>query len=207
MNGSIVNPSSKVLFLKMLKSEMIQRSFNRTALWNLPKRNWLLRRWLGSINGTPYLVQIPFQVSYGCNIHIGKNFFSNCNCTMMDNAPITIGDNVMIAPNVTITTVNHPLTPTDRRIFHTKDSFHPGRKGNWEMIAPVTIGNDVWIGAGAIILPGVTIGSGTTIGAGSVVTHDIPSNVLAFGVPCKVIREINEADRTAMQMLNMEARK
>lgn len=195
MNGKVINPSSKSLLWKMLKSEVIQRSFNRTAVWNLPKRNWLLQKWLGSMDGNPYLVQIPFQVSYGCNIHIGKNFFSNCNCTMMDNAPITIGDNVMIAPNVTITTVNHPLSPEKRRVFETKDSFHPGKKGNWEIIAPVTIGDDVWIGSGAVILPGVTIGSGSVIGAGSVVTKDIPANVLACGVPCKVIREITEEDR------------
>ena len=195
MNGEIINPSSKSLLWKMLRSEMIQRSFNRTAVWNLPKRNWLLRRWFGSIDGPPYLIQIPFQVSYGCNIYIGKNFYSNCNCTMMDNAPITIGDNVMIGPNVTITTVNHPIDPEERRIFYTKDSFHPSKTGNWNIIAPVSIGDDVWIGAGSIILPGVTIGSGTVIGAGSVVTHDIPPNVLAYGVPCKVRREITEEDR------------
>ncbi len=193
--SKINNPAEKRFFLRMLKSEILQRSFNRTAVWNLPKRNWLLRRLFGSINGNPYLVQIPFHCSYGCNIHIGKNFFSNNNCVMMDNAEIRIGDNVMLAPNVTITTVNHPLYPIERRVFSTKDSFHPNKKGNWETIAPVTIGDDVWIGTGSIILPGVTIGSGTTIGAGSVVTKDIPSNVLAYGVPCKVVREITEKDR------------
>lgn len=192
---TIINPSNKVFLWKMLKSEILQRSFNRTAVWNLPKRNWLLRRLLGSIDGNPYLVQIPFHCSYGCNIHIGKNFFSNNNCVMMDHAEIRIGDNVMLAPNVTITTVNHPLDPTERRVFDTRDSFHPGKKGNWEIIAPVTIGDDVWIGTGSIILPGVTIGSGTTIGAGSVVTHDIPPNVLAVGVPCRVVREITDVDR------------
>lgn len=191
----INNPAKKVFFYKMLKSEMLQRSFNRTAVWNLPKRNWLLRRLLGSIDGSPYLVQIPFHCSYGCNIHIGKNFFSNNNCVMMDNAEIRIGDNVMLAPNVTITTVNHPLVADERRVFSTKDSFHPGKKGNWETIAPVMIGDDVWIGSGCIILPGVTIGDNTVIGAGSVVTKDIPANVLACGVPCRVIREITDEDR------------
>ena len=194
-NATTHNPARKIYFLKMLKSEILQRSFNRTAVWNLPKRNWLLRRLLGSIDGSPYLVQIPFHCSYGCNIHIGKNFFSNNNCVMMDNGEIRIGDNVMLAPNVTITTVNHPLIAEQRRVFSTRDSFHPHKKGNLETIAPVIIGDDVWIGTGSIILPGVTIGSGTTIGAGSVVTHDIPSNVLAYGVPCKVIREITEEDR------------
>lgn len=193
--AEINNPARKIFFWKMLKSEMLQRSFNRTAVWNLPKRNWLLRRLFGSIDGSPYLVQIPFHCTYGSNIHIGKNFFSNNNCVMMDNAEIRIGDNVMLAPNVTITTVNHPLVADERRIISTKDSFHPNKKGNWETIAPVTIGDDVWIGSGCIILPGVTIGDNTVIGAGSVVTKDIPANVLAYGVPCRVIRKITDEDR------------
>ncbi len=183
----------------MLKGEFLLRSFNRTAVWNLPKRNWLLRKLLGSMDGDPYLVQIPFHASLGCNIHIGKNFFANYNCVMMDHAPITIGDNVLIGPNVTITTVNHSLDPEKRRVFPTKDSFHPKKVGNHEIIAPVTIGDDVWIGAGAIILPGVTIGSGTTIGAGSVVTHDVPANVLAYGVPCRVVSEIRSEAGSADQ--------
>lgn len=191
MKGTYFQPSSKKEFWKMLKSEVIQRSLNRTALWNIPKRNWLLRKLFGSIDGNVYLVQIPLRVSYGCNIHVGKNFHANYNCIMMDHAPITIGDNVWIGPNVSLLTVNHPLEPDRRRVFYTKDSFHPEKKGNGIIIAPITVGNDVWIGAGTIVLPGVTIGAGTTIGAGSVVTHDIPANVLACGNPCKVIRLID----------------
>ena len=173
---------------------MIQRSLNRTALWNIPQRNWLLKKLFGSIDGNAYLVQIPLHVSYGCNIHVGRNFNANYNCVMMDYAPITIGNDVWIGPNVSLLTVNHPVEPSKRRIFITTDSFHPERKGNWELIAPITIGNDVWLGAGTIVLPGVTIGSGTTIGAGSVVTHDIPSNVSAYGNPCKEIRAIDSCD-------------
>lgn len=191
-NSITMNPASKTVFWKMLKAEILIRSFNRTAVWNLPKKNWLLRRLLGSIDGNPYLIQNPFHVGLGCHIHIGKNFHAGCNCMLQDYAQITIGDNVFLAPNVLITTVNHSLDPETRRVFHTKDSFHPEKKGNWQIVAPITIGDDVWIGAGAIILPGVTIGSGTTIGAGSVVTHDIPSNVVAVGVPCKVVREITD---------------
>lgn len=192
MDREIINPSSKVFFWKMLKSEILQRKFNRTAVWNLPKRNWILRRLLGSINGKPYLIQIPFHISFGCNTYIGKNFFANYNLTIMDYARVIIGDDVMIAPNVTITTVNHPIDPEQRKVFQTQDSFHPQKKANWETIAPVTIGDGVWIGAGSIILPGVTIGAGTTIGAGSVVTHDIPPNVVAFGVPCRVVNKITD---------------
>lgn len=192
---TIVYASSKKNFLKMLKSEILQRSFNRTAVWNLPKRNWILRHLLGHIDGNPYLVQIPFHVSWGCNIHIGKNFFANNNLVILDHATVTIGDNCFIAPNVTIATMNHPMLADERRVFATKDSFHPEKKGNIEVNYPITIGNDVWIGAGSIILPGVTIGTGAIIGAGSVVNKDIPSNVLACGVPCKVVRTITEEDR------------
>ena len=115
---------------------------------------------------------------------------------MLDYAPITIGNDVLITPNVTITTVNHSLDPEQRGVFYTKDSFHPKHKGNWNVIAPVPIGDDVWIGAGSIILPGVTIGSGSTIGAGSVVTHDIPPNVLALGVPCRVVRVLSPDEKS-----------
>ena len=125
---------------------------------------------------------------------MGRNFNANYNCVMMDYASITIGNDVWIGPNVSLLTVNHPVEPSKRRIFITTDSFHPERKGNWELIAPIMIGNDVWLGAGTIVLPGVTIGSGTTIGAGSVVTHDIPSNVIAYGNPCKEIRAIDSCD-------------
>ena len=196
MNGKTMNPASKTEFWKMLKAEILLRSFNRTAVWNLPKKNWLLRRLLGSIDGNPYLVQNPFHVGLGCNIHIGKNFHAGCNCMLQDYAQITIGDNVFLAPNVTITTVNHSLDPNERRVFLTKDSFHPEKKGNWQTVAPITLGDDVWIGAGAIILPGVTIGSGSTIGAGSVVPHDIPANALACGVPCKVVRDLTDKHKS-----------
>lgn len=190
MKGTYFQPASKSEFWKMLRSEILQRSLNRTAVWNIPKRNWLLKKLFNSIDGNAYLVQSPLYVSYGCNISVGKNFNANHNCIMMDYEKIVMGDNVWIGPNVSILTVNHPLKAEERRVFFTKDSFHPERKGNWEIIAPITIGNDVWIGAGAILLPGITIGDGATIGAGSVVTDNIPSNVLAVGNPCKVIRTI-----------------
>ena len=191
MKGTYFQASGKSEFRKMLKSELIQWSLNRTPLWNIPKRNWLLRKLFGTMDGNPYLVQIPLHVNYGCNIYVGKNFFANYNCIMMDYAQITIGDNVWLGPNVSLLTANHPLESKERKVFYTKDSFHPEKKGNWEIIAPIEIGDDVWIGAGVTVLPGVSIGAGTTIGAGSVVTHDVPPNVLACGNPCRVIRSID----------------
>ena len=116
---------------------------------------------------------------YGFHIEVGKNFFANYNCTILDVAKVKIGDNCQMAPNVSIYTAGHPLGASDRN------------KG-LEYAYPITIGNNVWIGAGAIILPGVTIGNNVVIGAGSVVTKNIPAYSLAVGNPCRVIKRIDE---------------
>ena len=114
-------------------------------------------------------------------MHVGKNFYANFNLTLVDDTDVFIGDDVMIGPNVTIATGTHPICPELRR-------------KNYQFNLPIHIGNCVWIGAGSIVLPGVTIGDNSVIGAGSVVTKDIPSNVVAYGNPCRVIRKINEND-------------
>ncbi len=108
----------------------------------------------------------------------------------MDYEKVFIGDNVWLGPNVSILTVSHPMAHKDRRIAYYHDSFEPQKRGNKEYIAPITIGDDVWIAAGAIICPGVKIGNRVVIGAGSVVTRDIPEGVFACGVPARVIRKI-----------------
>ena len=123
-----------------------------------------------------------FQCDYGYNIEIGDNFFANVNLVILDGAKVRIGNNAFIAPNVGIYTAGHP--------FDVKQ-----RNEGLEYAFPVTIGDNVWIGAQACILPGVTIGDNTVIAGGSVVTKDIPANVIAAGNPCRVIREITEADR------------
>lgn len=128
--------------------------------------------------GANATIMSPFFCDYGRNIHIGDNFFANTNFTVLDGADVTIGNNVFIAPNVGLYTASHPLDPTQRA-------------EGIEYARPIRIGDDVWIGGGASILPGVTIGSRTVIGAGSVVTHDIPSGVVAAGNPCRVIKDIN----------------
>lgn len=124
----------------------------------------------------------PFYCDYGKHIEVGKNFFANYNCTIIDVAKVTIGDNCQMAPNVAIYTAGHPVHPDSRNSLY-------------EYGAEVTIGDNVWIGGNSVILPGVHIGSNTVIGAGSVVTKDIPDWVVAGGNPCKVIRKITEADR------------
>ncbi|MDO4267293.1 MAG: sugar O-acetyltransferase [Eubacteriales bacterium] len=124
----------------------------------------------------------PFFCDYGKHIEAGKNFFANYNCTIIDVARVTIGDNCMLAPNVAIYTAGHPLHPVSRNSLY-------------EYGIPVTIGDNVWIGGNSVILPGVTIGSNVVIGAGSVVSRDIPDWSLAVGNPCRVIRTITEADK------------
>lgn len=124
----------------------------------------------------------PFYCEYGTHIHIGPNFFANYDCMLIDVAPVTIGKNCQMAPKVAIYTAGHPVHPKTRAT-------------GYEYGKPVTIGDDVWLGGSSVILPGVTIGDGAVIGAGSVVTRDIPPMTVAAGNPCRVIREITEADR------------
>ncbi|WP_373213465.1 sugar O-acetyltransferase [Ruminococcus sp. 5_1_39BFAA] len=124
----------------------------------------------------------PFYCDYGSHIEVGKNFFANYNCTIIDVAKVRIGDNCQMAPNVAIYTAGHPVHPVSRNSMY-------------EYGIEVTIGDNVWIGGNTVILPGVHIGSNTVIGAGSVVTKDIPDWVIAAGNPCKVIRKITDADK------------
>lgn len=123
----------------------------------------------------------PFHCDFGKNIKVGKNFFANYNLTILDVAEVIIGDNVFIAPNVSIYTAGHPIHPK-------------ARNSMYEYGIPITIGDDCWIGGSVLICPGVNIGKGTVIGAGSVVTCDIPENVVAAGNPCRVLRKITDDD-------------
>ncbi len=144
------------------------------------EREELIRGMLGRI-GDSFLIHSPFRCDFGKHIFIGKNFISNFNLTILDEAIVTIGNNVFVGPNCGIYTINHALLPDQRN-------------AGVMQAAPVTIGNDVWLAADVKVLPGVTIGDGAVIGAGSVVTRDIPPRVLAAGNPCRVIREITEED-------------
>ncbi|MCX4362426.1 MAG: sugar O-acetyltransferase [Clostridia bacterium] len=131
---------------------------------------------LGSM-GKEVLITLPFWCDYGYNISVGNFFYSNHNMIITDGAKVTLGNNVFVAPNCCFTTAEYAIDPQQRKM-------------GIEIAKPITIGNNVWIGAGSTVLAGVTIGDNSVIGAGSVVTKSIPANVVAVGVPCKVIREI-----------------
>lgn len=130
------------------------------------------------------LINPPFYCDYGKNIEIGDGFFANYNCTILDSAKVTIGNNVLLGPNVCISTSGHAIHPAFRRNPHV-----------CTFAKPVTIGDQCWIGANSVICPGVTIGSNVVIGAGSVVTKDIPDWSIATGNPCTVIRPITQEDK------------
>ncbi len=156
-------------------------TFNALRPNEIDKRNEILKTLFGKTEDT-FFIEPPFRCDYGYNIEIGKNFYSNYNLTIIDCAKVSIGDNVLIAPNVGIYTAGHPI-------------HYEKRNEEYEYAFPIHIGNNVWIGAHVVINPGITIGDNTVIGAGSVVTKNIPDNVIAVGNPCKVLREIKENDK------------
>ena len=165
---------------KLYECKELIHDFNMSRPSEVEYRDKIIHKVFAEV-GTNCYIEPPFHANWGCNMHVGKNFYSNFNLTVVDDADIYIGDNVMIAPNVVIATGTHPICPKLRE------------KG-YQYNLSVHIGNRVWIGAGTIILPGVTIGDDSVIGAGSVVTKNIPSGVVAVGNPCRVLREINEHD-------------
>lgn len=145
-------------------------------------RGVLLLKMLLGKTGESIHINAPFHCDYGWNIEVGENFYANYNLTILDVGKVTIGDNVLLAPNVSLYTAGHPIHPDSRN-------------SGYEYGIPITIGDNVWIGGNVVVLPGVTIGSNSVIGAGSVVSRDVPEWVVAAGNPCRVIRAITEEDR------------
>lgn len=164
-----------------LKARKLVQEFNLSEPEDLAKRTELIGRILGKVGKNAY-IEPPFRCDYGSNIEIGDDFYANYNCIVLDVAKVTIGNNVMLAPNVAIYTAGHPIHPDSR-------------KSGYEYGIPITIGNNVWIGGNVVVNPGVNIGHNAVIGAGSVVTRDIPDNAIAVGNPCRVVRYVTEEDR------------
>lgn len=184
--GYFYDPSDKELLGTWNNAKRLTQEYNSANVTDRVLLDNILSDLLGT-RGKNLWITPPFFVDYGKNIHIGDNCEINMNCVFLDCNRITIGNNTGIGPSVQIYAVTHPVNPTERLSNIEKEDF----PCSWKISsAPVTIGNNVWIGGGSIILQGVTIGDNSVIAAGSVVTKSIPPNVLAAGNPCKVIRNI-----------------
>lgn len=180
--GEIYAPMDESIMKEQLKKLDRLYDFNATRPTELDKREEMLKEMFAEIGEGCY-IEPPLHSNFGgAHVHFGKYVYANFNLTMVDDTHIYVGDYTMIGPNVTIASAGHPILPELRE------------KG-YQYNMPVHIGKNCWIGAGAVILPGVTIGDNTVIGAGSIVTKDIPENVVAVGNPCRVLREIGERDR------------
>ena len=180
--GLLYIPDDKEIMDFQLKCLDKLYEYNHTLPSNIEKRNELIKEMFGSVGENCYF-EIPMYSNFGCkHVFVGNHVYANFNCTFVDDANIYIGNDCMFAPNVIIATAAHPI---DARL----------RQLGYQYNREVHIGNNVWVGAGSIIMPGVTIGDNTVIGAGSIVTKDIPSNVVAVGNPCRVLREVGEKDK------------
>ena len=175
IRGELYDSLDAELLADRARVRELLRRLNASPVDTGPERKALTAEILGK--ATDAFIQSPFFCDYGYNITLGSGFYCNFNCVILDVAPVHMGDNVFMGPAVQIYTATHPLDAEVRR-------------SGKEYAKPVTIGNDVWLGGGCIVLPGVTIGDRVVIGAGSVVTKDIPADVFAAGNPCKVIRDL-----------------
>jgi maltose O-acetyltransferase len=161
-------------------ADLLER-YNATRHGEQDERDRILRELLGEI-GEGVVIRPTFRCDFGTYISIGARTFVNFDCVMLDVAPIRIGESCQLATKVQLLTATHPVDPEPRRL-------------GWEFAEPITIGDNVWLGGGAIVCPGVTIGDDTVVGAGSIVTRDLPAGVVAYGNPARVAREIGEGDR------------
>ena len=175
LSGQIYSAVDKQLLDELYATKEVVQKYNSLSPLDNAGRLEILKGLLGGIGDDDIIINQPFYCDYGKQISVGKRFFANFHFTVLDEAPVTIGDDCFIGPNVSIYTACHSTDPVERNTRQ-------------EWAEPVTIGNNVWIGGSVTILPGVTIGDNVTIGAGSVVTKDIPSGTVAVGNPCRVIK-------------------
>jgi len=180
-NGLLYVSRSEGMTEDRIRGKELMYDFNHLRPGEVEKRRELLGKMFGGMTGECW-IEPPLYFCYGSHIFLGEGVYMNMGVTLIDDYTITIGNRVLIGPNVTIATSGHPV--------------HPEVRMQRQIYAlPITIGDRVWIGAGAIICPGVTIGENAVIGAGSVVTRDVPANCIAVGNPCRVLREVTEEDR------------
>lgn len=179
--GMLYNPNyDKELGHEVIHSKELCFKYNQLSPLDFGEREKLMRQLLGSAKDN-FNILSPFWCDYGYNIEVGENFFANHNCVMLDCAKIKFGNNVFVAPDCSFYTAGHPINVAERN-------------EGLEYAKPITVGDNVWIGGGTRVLPGVTIGNNVVIGAGSVVTRDIPDGVIAMGNPCRVHRKLTEQE-------------
>lgn len=174
--GDLYLADDPELAQEALRARILVDEFNQTAAEQFEERIRILQTLLGAV-GNDTVISRPFRCEYGYRMRVGARVFANFGLVALDVAPIIIGDDVQIGPNVQLLTPTHPIDPDVRR-------------AKWEAAEPITVGSNVWLGGGVVVLPGVTIGDDTVVGAGAVVSRDIPSRVVAVGNPASVIREI-----------------
>lgn len=180
--GELYLPNDEEILVEQIKKLDLLYEYNSTRPTQTERRKALLKQMFAEIGEGCY-IEPPFHANFGgAHVHFGKNVYANFGLTMVDDTHIYVGDHTMFGPNVTVASAGHPVLPELR-------------EKAYQFNMPVHIGKNCWIGAGAVIVPGVTIGDNTVIGAGSVVTKDIPADVVAVGNPCRVLREIGEKDR------------
>jgi maltose O-acetyltransferase len=184
LRGELYIADDDALAADHARAQGLLDRYNTTRHAEQDERERLLRSLLGRV-GDGVVVKPAFRCDYGTPITIGARTFVNYDCVMLDVAPITIGSACQIATRVQLLTATHPIDPGPRRV-------------GWEYAEPITLGDNVWLGGGVIVCPGVTIGEDTVVGAGAVVTRDLPAGVVAFGAPAKVHRAIGERDRVDM---------
>lgn len=177
LSGEVYDTQMPEFHERLARARHAMRRFNDLPPLDIEAQHALLKSLFGRI-GEKFTVNQPFRCDYGCNIFIGENFFANFNLTILDEAKVTIGDNCFIGPNVSIYTACHPLNARERAT-------------GVEWAEPVTVGNDVWIGGGATLLPGVTVGDGAVIAAGAVVTRPVEPYTLVGGNPARFIKKVD----------------
>lgn len=180
--GEIYDPGDSDIMKEQIKCLEMLYDFNMTRPSELEKRESMLKKMFAEIGSNCY-IEPPFHANWGGrHVHFGNLVYANFNLTMVDDTHIYVGDYTMFGPNVTVATAGHPIVPELR-------------EKAYQYNFPIRIGRNCWIGAGALIMPGITIGDNVVVGAGSVVTKDLPSNVVAVGNPCRILREIGDYDR------------
>lgn len=181
--GMLYNPLDDELYGEHERCKELCHRYNNLSPSQYEERRTLIRKLFG-LTGRNFVIEQPLFCDYGYNIEIGENFFMNFNCTILDCAKVSFGDNVLIGPDCGFYTANHPIDVATRNT-------------GLEYALPIRVGNNVWIGGGTRIMPGATIGDNCVIGGGSVVTKSIPAGVVAAGNPCRIIRKLTDAEMAA----------